>query len=73
MHTEKTPMISIQGLRKSFGNNTVLRDINLSVERGEVIALIGPSGSGKSTLLRCLNMLELPCAGSFTQHPSAAC
>ena len=50
-------------MRKRFGANELLRDINLDVERGERIAILGTSGSGKSTLLRCLNFLELPTAG----------
>ncbi len=59
MHT----MISAQHIRKSFGANTVLRDISLELQRGEVVAIIGPSGSGKSTFLRCLNHLETIDAG----------
>jgi polar amino acid transport system ATP-binding protein len=55
--------IEISGLRKSFGTLTVLRDINLTVEPGTVVALIGPSGSGKSTLLRCVNLLVIPDGG----------
>ena len=51
-------VLRAEGLRKSFGDRTVLDDISLSLEKHEVIALIGPSGSGKSTLLRCLNLLE---------------
>ncbi|MBN9489755.1 MAG: amino acid ABC transporter ATP-binding protein [Alphaproteobacteria bacterium] len=58
-----TPKIEISGLRKSFGALTVLRDINLHVEPGQVVALIGPSGSGKSTLLRCINLLVMPNSG----------
>ncbi|MEN5081648.1 amino acid ABC transporter ATP-binding protein [Bosea sp. TWI1241] len=58
-----TPKIEISGLRKQFGELVVLRDINLTVEPGAVIALIGPSGSGKSTLLRCMNLLVLPEGG----------
>ncbi len=53
------------GLRKSFGRLEVLKGMNLSLARGEVVALIGPSGSGKSTLIRCLNMMEMPTAGSI--------
>jgi polar amino acid transport system ATP-binding protein len=53
-----TPAVQIQGLRKRFGNNEVLKGIDLDVQSGEVIALIGRSGSGKSTLLRCINGLE---------------
>ncbi|KQY99622.1 ATP-binding protein [Pseudolabrys sp. Root1462] len=55
--------IEISALRKSFGALAVLRDINLKVEAGSVVALIGPSGSGKSTLLRCINLLVLPEGG----------
>jgi polar amino acid transport system ATP-binding protein len=55
--------IEVTGLRKSFGTLTVLRDISLKVEPGQVVALIGPSGSGKSTLLRCLNLLVMPEGG----------
>ncbi|TCP70580.1 amino acid ABC transporter ATP-binding protein [Baia soyae] len=58
-------MIEIKNLRKSFGKLDVLHDIDLTVEQGEVIAIIGPSGSGKSTFLRCLNSLETPTAGSI--------
>jgi len=51
-------IIEVKNLRKSFGTNEVLKSIDLEVERGEVICIIGPSGSGKSTFLRCLNGLE---------------
>ncbi|SEM97999.1 amino acid ABC transporter ATP-binding protein, PAAT family [Mesobacillus persicus] len=51
-------MIKVQNLKKSFGDNEVLKDINLSIEPQEVVVVIGPSGSGKSTLLRCINLLE---------------
>jgi polar amino acid transport system ATP-binding protein len=56
-------MIEIQGLRKQFGDNVVLRDVSMQVAKGQVVALVGPSGSGKSTLLRCINLLTLPDAG----------
>ncbi|MFI6516544.1 amino acid ABC transporter ATP-binding protein [Spirillospora sp. NPDC050679] len=56
--------IEIEGLRKAFGHNEVLRGIDLRVEPGEVVCVIGPSGSGKSTLLRCVNLLEEPSAGT---------
>nr|WP_305069391.1 MULTISPECIES: amino acid ABC transporter ATP-binding protein [unclassified Fictibacillus] len=51
-------VIDVQGLKKSFGKNEVLKGITTSIKKGEVIAVIGPSGSGKSTFLRCLNLLE---------------
>ena len=53
-------LVQVQELHKSFGDNHVLRGIDFSVARGEVICVIGPSGSGKSTLLRCINLLEVP-------------
>lgn len=57
------PVVRIEGLRKSFGDNVVLRGIDLEVQRGEVVVILGPSGSGKSTLLRCVNLLETPTDG----------
>lgn len=56
-------MIKIENLNKKFGKNEVLKDINLEIKKGEVLAIIGPSGSGKSTLLRCMNLLEIPTNG----------
>ncbi|MGC4934091.1 amino acid ABC transporter ATP-binding protein [Gordonia sp. DT30] len=56
-------MISVDSLHKQFGDNAVLKDVNLEVARGEVVCVIGPSGGGKSTLLRCLNGLESPTSG----------
>ena len=58
-------MITIKSLRKSFGKNEVLKGIDLEIEKGDVICIIGPSGSGKSTLLRCLNLLEVPSGGQI--------
>jgi polar amino acid transport system ATP-binding protein len=57
------PMVECRSLRKSFGRLEVLRGIDLTIERGRVVCVVGPSGSGKSTLLRCLNHLEEPQAG----------
>lgn len=59
------PMISLEHLSKSYGSNTVLDDVSLDIAKGEVVAMIGPSGAGKSTLLRCMNLLEVPDAGSI--------
>jgi putative lysine transport system ATP-binding protein len=56
-------VIDIQHLSKSFGNHEVLKDIDFSVNKGEVVCIIGSSGSGKSTLLRCINLLEKPSGG----------
>lgn len=64
--SEDAQAIDVQGLRKSFGELEVLRGIDFSVARGEVVCVIGPSGSGKSTLLRCVNLLEEPSAGQVT-------
>jgi polar amino acid transport system ATP-binding protein len=58
-------VIRIEHLKKSFGNLEVLKDINMVVQKGEVVAILGPSGSGKSTLLRCLNYLEQPTSGGI--------
>jgi polar amino acid transport system ATP-binding protein len=52
------PIVRIEEVRKSFGSLTVLQDVSLEVQRGEVVVVIGPSGSGKTTLLRCINHLE---------------
>ncbi|MDB5416188.1 MAG: hypothetical protein JWR10_4523 [Rubritepida sp.] len=59
------PLLAIEGLHKSFGLIEVLKGISLQVQRREVMGFIGASGSGKSTLLRCINMLEVPEAGSI--------
>jgi len=58
-------IIDIRHLSKSFGDHEVLKDIDFSVEKGEVISIIGSSGSGKSTLLRCVNLLETPSGGEI--------
>lgn len=58
-------MIEVSHLSKSFDGLAVLKDINLTIQKGEVVTIIGPSGSGKSTLLRCLNLLEKPDGGSI--------
>lgn len=57
-------VVNVTDLNKSFGDNHVLMGIDLQVQRGEVVCIIGPSGSGKSTLLRCVNMLETPTSGT---------
>ena len=56
-------MIELKNLNKAYGNNNVLKHINLKIDDGEVVVIIGPSGSGKSTLLRCMNLLEQPTSG----------
>jgi len=60
-----TPIVSMKDVRKSFGSLEALRGINLEVERGEVVMVIGPSGSGKSTLIRCINRLEPITSGTI--------
>ena len=58
-------MIEIKNLKKNYGKNEVLKDITETVDKGQVICVIGPSGSGKSTFLRCLNVLEKPTSGKI--------
>jgi polar amino acid transport system ATP-binding protein len=59
-------MLNVENIQKSFGKNEVLKNISFSLEKGEVLAIIGSSGSGKTTLLRCLNFLETPQSGKIT-------
>jgi putative lysine transport system ATP-binding protein len=60
-----TSFIDINHLQKSYGSNNVLKDVNVSIKKGEIVTIIGPSGSGKSTLLRCINLLEKPTGGEI--------
>ena len=62
---ETTPILEVKNLTKKFGNHTVLKGIDLTVNSGDVIAIIGPSGCGKSTFLRCLNCMEDPSGGTI--------
>jgi polar amino acid transport system ATP-binding protein len=64
--TMATPIIEIKGLHKRFGSLHVLRGVDLEVNKGDRIAIIGSSGSGKSTMLRCLNFMEIPSAGQIS-------
>ena len=66
-------IVKVVNLKKSFGDLQVLKDINMTVHKGEVVAIIGPSGSGKSTLLRCLNLLEVPTAGKVLFEGTDIC
>ena len=59
-------MIYVKGLSKSFGDNQVIKNIDMHITPGEKVVIIGPSGSGKSTFLRCLNLLEIPTGGTVT-------
>ena len=67
-HQNQTPIIEAVDLRKSFGAHEVLKGLDLKLNRGEVVALIGPSGSGKSTFIRCLNHMETPTGGQIRFH-----
>ena len=62
------PILQINHLSKTFGSHEVLRDIDFSVNPGDVTSIIGASGSGKSTLLRCINLLETPTSGDILYH-----
>jgi polar amino acid transport system ATP-binding protein len=66
-------LVTVSGLRKSFGDVEVLRGIDFEVARGEVVAIIGPSGSGKTTMLRCVNLLERPSAGRIEVDGRVLC
>ena len=61
-------ILEVRHLSKTFGKNEVLRDIDFTVDKGDVISIIGASGSGKSTLLRCINLLETPTSGEILYH-----
>ena len=63
--TGAEPIVQLEAIRKSFGDNLVLDGIDLEVAQGEVLVIIGPSGSGKSTLLRCVNLLEKVDSGTI--------
>ena len=65
-------ILEVKNLKKNFGKTDVLKGINFSVEKGEVLALIGSSGSGKTTLMRCLNFLERPDKGTICSRPLRA-
>ena len=66
MKDNKDPIIKIENIHKHFGKVQALRGVNLNVNRGEVVVIVGPSGSGKSTLLRCINRLEEYDSGKIT-------
>lgn len=75
-------ILTAEHIKKSFGKNTILKDINLTVEKGDVISILGPSGTGKTTLLRCFNYLENPrpaglllttCPWTFPIFPKRKC
>jgi len=68
MTDNRSPILSIEHLQKSFGEHVVLRDISFDVHQGDVVSIIGPSGSGKSTLLRCINYLETPTGSMIRFH-----
>ena len=63
LNVNEAPILSVRALNKKFGENTVLKEIDLDIANGEIITIIGPSGCGKSTFLRCLNCMEDPTSG----------
>jgi len=67
------PLVKVEGLRKSFGDQQILNGVDLEVRRGEVVSIIGPSGSGKTTILRCLNLLERPSGGRIEVDGQMLC
>ena len=66
-------LIEIKGLRKEYPDVVPLKDVNVNIEEGEVISVIGPSGTGKSTFMRCINRLETPTAGSIIVDGDDVC
>ncbi len=68
MTDEKDVVIQVKQLKKNFGSLEVLKGVDMEIDRGEVVVVIGPSGSGKSTFLRCLNLLEKPTDGDILFH-----
>jgi len=65
IENNQAPLIRVKELKKDFGENKVLRGVNIDINKGDVVAVIGPSGCGKSTFLRCLNLLEEPTSGEI--------
>lgn len=68
MTDKKEAIIQVKGLKKNFGKLEVLKGVDMEIDKGEVVVVIGPSGSGKSTFLRCLNLLEMPTEGDIFFH-----
>ncbi len=68
INEKREAIIQVKGLKKNFGKLEVLKGLDIEIDRGEVVVVIGPSGSGKSTFLRCLNLLEKPTGGDILFH-----